>query len=98
MLTIYILITENTNFLCLNRFYKQYGDIVCLRGIFGRNPIVMLFNPEEIEKVCIYTYTKTDYGYTFKMYSFHTPYYFLFMDHLSTLIHFRVVLLDLMLM
>ncbi|KAI7815337.1 cytochrome p450 [Rhyzopertha dominica] len=32
-----------------NRFYEQYGDICCLRGIPGRSPMVFLFNPDDIE-------------------------------------------------
>lgn len=42
---------HKTFYLFIFRFYKEYGDIMCLQGILNSKPIAVLFNPQAIETV-----------------------------------------------
>jgi hypothetical protein len=35
------------------KILSDYGKIFYFPGLFGRDPIVMSFDPEDIEKVCV---------------------------------------------
>lgn len=34
-------------------YYENYGDIAVLRGVYGKPPLLMLFNADDFEKVRI---------------------------------------------